>query len=82
MNDKEIMEGLLVGIKGTCDLLMHGAIESASPNVHGTFNTALNSALCMQNDVYSDMAQRGWYAPEQAPQQQLGAVKQKYSGTY
>lgn len=79
MNDKEIMEGLLVGIKGTCDLLMHGSIESATPNVHGTFNTALNNALCMQSDIYKDMADRGWYPPDQAPQQKLEAVKQKFS---
>ena len=58
---------------------MHGTVESATPNVHGTFNTALNSALCMQSDVYNSMAQRGWYPSEQAPQQKLDAVKQKFS---
>ena len=36
MNDKEIMEGLLVCAKQSCDLLLHGSIESATPKVHGT----------------------------------------------
>ena len=48
--------------------------------MHGTFNTALNSALCMQSDVYKEMAERGWYPAEQATQQKLDAVKQKYAG--
>ncbi len=78
MNDKEIMEGLLVSVKGTCDLLMHGSIESATPNVHDTFHSALNNALCMQSDIYAQMAKRGWYPPDAAPQQKLEAVKQKY----
>ena len=44
MNDKEIMENILITTKGVVDLYMHGTVESATPNVHGTFNTALESA--------------------------------------
>ena len=56
MNDKEIMEGILLTTKGVCDLYMHGSIESATPNVHQAFNTALNDALCMQSGIYKQMA--------------------------
>ena len=56
MNDKEIMENILLTTKGVVDLYMHGTVESATPNVHGAFNTALESALCMQSDIYRDMA--------------------------
>ena len=79
MNDKEIMEGILLTTKGVCDLYMHGSIESATPNVHEAFNTALNDSLCMQDGIYKQMASRGWYPSEQVPQQQLQQVKQKYS---
>lgn len=78
MNDKEIMENLLIGLKQCGDLMLHGAEESSTPKVHGAFSTALNSTVCMQSDVYRDMAERGWYPPDQAPQQKLDAVKQKY----
>ena len=64
MNDKEIMENILITTKGVVDLYMHGTVESATPNVHGTFNTALNSALCMQSDVYKEMADKGWLSLE------------------
>ena len=81
MNEKDIMEGILLTAKGVCDLYMHGSIESATPNVHQCFNTALNNAIAMQSCIYEQMANQGWYPAEQAPQQKLMQVKQKYSCT-
>lgn len=78
MNDKELMEGVIVGLKQCSDLMLHGSIESATPNVHGTFSTALNSVICMQSDVYKDMSDRGWYPADQAPQQKIDEVRQKF----
>ena len=79
MQEKEIMENLLLNLKGECDLMMHGAIESSTGNVHSTFTQALNDTVAMQNQVYSMMAKKGWYPAEAAQQQQIGKVKQKYS---
>ena len=61
VNDKEIMEGILLTAKGVCDLYLHGSIESATPNVHQAFSGALNDALGMQSGVYTEMANHGWY---------------------
>ena len=66
MNDKDIMEGILLTTKGVCDLYMHGSIESATPNVHQAFSTALNDALCMENSIYKQMSDHGWYTAQQA----------------
>lgn len=79
MNDKEIMESILLTTKGVCDLYLHGSIESSTPKVHDAFSTALNDAICMQNGIYSEMQSRGWYPAQQAPQQSIQQVKQKYS---
>ena len=79
MNDRDIMENILLTTKGVCDLYMHGSIESSTPNVHQAFNSALDSALCMQNSVYQQMTGRGWYAVEQAQPQQLQQIKQKFA---
>ena len=38
MNDQMIMENLLLTEKGACDLYLHGAIESATPNVNNAFD--------------------------------------------
>ena len=53
MDDKNLMENILLLEKGVCDLFMHGAIESPTDNVHQTFSTALNDALCMHCLLYT-----------------------------
>lgn len=77
MDDKSIMENLLNCTKGTCDLYMHGAIESPTPNVREAFCSALNTSLTMQEGIYSQMTQKGWYQVQQAPQQ-TQQVKSKF----
>ena len=57
---------------------MHGTIESSTDNVHQAFNTALNDSLCMQDTLYDKMAAKGWYPAEQAEQNKINAVKQKF----
>lgn len=79
MNDKDLMEGLLLTEKGVCDLYMHGAIESTPGNVRQTFAKALNEALCMQDTLYTQMSQKGWYPEKQVEQQKIDEVKQKFS---
>ena len=79
MQDQVIMDNVLTSVKNACDIFMHGAIESSTPNVHSAFKQALNDCLCMQNDIYTKMAQKGWYPSTQAPQQQIAQTKQKYS---
>lgn len=80
MDDKNVMENILLLEKGVCDLFMHGAIESPTGNVHQTFSTALNEALCMQDTTYGKMAAKGWYPTEQAEQNKINSVRQKFSG--
>lgn len=79
MNDKEIMTNILNAVKGECDLMMHGAIESATPAVHQAFTQSFNDALCLQNQIYAKMAQKGWYPAENAQQNEINKVKQKYA---
>ena len=81
MDDKTLMEGLLLNMKGVCDLYLHGSIESATPNVHCTFDNALNESLKMQDNIYSKMSSKGWYPTEQVDQQKIHQVKQKFSNS-
>lgn len=79
MDDKTIMVTVLGNVKGMCDLMMHGTIESSTPNVHATFKCALNDMLVLQNQLYSKMAEKGWYPQEQAEMQKIENAKQKFS---
>lgn len=79
MDDKCTMENILLTTKGVCDLYLHGTIESSTANVHQAFSTALNDTLTLQDSIYKQMSQRGWYTTEQAQQQKIDQVKQKYT---
>mgnify|MGYP002543996123 FL=1 len=79
MDDKNVMEDIILLEKGVCDLFMHGTIESSTANVRQAFSTALNDALSMQNTIYGKMSAKGWYSAEQAEQNKLTSLKQKFS---
>lgn len=79
MNDRSFMETMLLLEKGACDLFLHGTIESATSSVHQAFSTALNDSLAMQDTLYDQMADKGWYPTQQAEQAKVTAVKQKFS---
>ena len=79
MDDRNLMQDILLLEKGACDLYMHGTIESSSQNINQVFKTALNNSLTMQDDIYKQMSAKGWYPMEQATQQQRAQVRQKYA---
>ena len=81
MNDRDLMENMLLLEKGSCDLYLHGTIESSSQNVCRTFNKALGDSLSMQSTIYGKMESKGWYAPEKAQQNKIDSVRQQYSGS-
>ncbi len=78
MDDKNLMENILLLEKGVCDLYMHGTIESSTANVHQAFNTALSDSLNMQDTIYSKMSAKGWYPAEEVEQNKLTSVKMKF----
>lgn len=80
MDDRNLMENMLLLEKGVCDLMMHGAIESSCSDVHQTFSSALTSSLNMQSQIHDQMQARGWCTPDTVEQQKLNAVKMKYQG--
>ena len=79
MNDQTLMENLLNTIKGLCDLYMHATIESSTQNVHEVFAKALCDTLQLQEEIYQAMSQKGWYQTQEAPQQQITQLKNKFS---
>ena len=80
MDDKNIMENLLLTEKGVCDLFLHGTIESSTSNVHQTFDSALNKSLNMQDKIYQSMSQKGWYQQQQAEAEKITKVKNQFAG--
>lgn len=78
MDDKNLMENMLLLEKGACDLFMHGKIEASTPDVRRAFAGALTDSLCMKDAVYDKMAAKGWYPAEQAEENKVNSLKQKF----
>lgn len=79
MDDRNLMQNLLLLEKGCCDLYMHGAVESANQNVLGAFSAAYDDSLSMQGEIFSKMTQKGWYNIADVEQTKVDQLKQKYS---
>lgn len=79
MDDRTTMEDMLMSIKTACDLYLHGTVESSTANVRGAFDKGLEDSLCSQNAIYQKMSAKGWYCNQQAEQQKIDTVKQKFS---
>ena len=79
MDDRNLMQNLLLLEKGGCDLYMHGAVESVNQSVLSAFRNAYDDSLSMQGEIFSKMTEKGWYAPKQVEQQKVDTLKQQYS---
>lgn len=77
MNDQNLMEDILVTLKGVSDLYLHGTIESSTPQVHAAFKNSLSEVLAMQNAVYNKMSAKGWYQTEMVPMTKVEQTKRK-----
>lgn len=78
MEDKDLMEGELLTIKGACDLYLHGTLEATTAEVHAAFKDALDESLNIQNKIYNLMAEKGWYKTDTADQNKINTTKQNY----
>lgn len=79
MDDRNLMQNLLLLEKGCCDLYMHGSVESANQSVLNAFHSAYDDSLSMQGEIFSKMTEKGWYNPQQVEQQKIDTLKQQYS---
>lgn len=81
MDDKNLMQNLLLLEKGCCELYMHGAVESANPNVLNAFSSAYDDSLSMQGEIFNKMAEKGWYNIAQVDQQKIDTLRNQYSAS-
>lgn len=80
MDDRCIMENLLLTTKGVCDLYLHGTIESSTMDVHQAFDKALEDSLGMGDTIYKKMSAKGWYSSENAESEKIQKVKNQFAG--
>lgn len=77
-SDKDIMQDMLSSQKFMADGYNSYANECATPAVKTDFMNILNEEHQIQNEVFTEMQKRGWYATEPADQNKIDQAKQKY----
>ncbi len=78
MDDKTLMENLLLTTKGVSDLYLHGSIEASTQKVRTAFDSSLTRTLQMQKQIYDKMSAKGWYATQNVEQTKINQTKQKF----
>ena len=77
MNDKLLMENVLLNLKSTVEVYVHGSLESANKPVHDTLKSNLDEIIKMQDETYKKMTECGWYVVENIQQKAIDKVINK-----
>ena len=59
MDDRLIMENILTSTKSACNLMMNGALESSTLNVHNAFTQSLADSNTSAKDLMQTLLQGG-----------------------
>lgn len=77
MQDKLIMENVLLLLKGTCEVYVHGTQEASNKKVHEVLKSSLDEMLKMQNDTYNKMVECGWYQVQNIEEKEINKTLTK-----
>ena len=61
MNDRLLMDNILLLLKSTVEVYVHGSLESTNKPVHIVLKSNLDEIIKMQDDTYKKMTENGWY---------------------
>ena len=61
MNDKLILESILLLLKSTVEVYVHGTLEASNKIVHNTLKDGLDEIMKMQFDTFNIMKDAGYY---------------------
>lgn len=77
MNDKLLMENVLLNLKSTVEVYVHGSLESTNKPVHDALKSNLDEIIKMQDETYKKMTECGWYVVENIQQKAIDKVINK-----
>ena len=61
MNDRLLIENLLLILKSNTEVFVHGTLESSNEDVRKVMNSCLDNTLKSQYRVYETMCDYDWY---------------------
>lgn len=79
MGDKEMLQDSLLSQKLITNNYNLFAGECVNPQLRGAMMNILGDEHQIQNDIFSNMQQNGWYPTEPADQNKVQQARQKFS---
>ncbi len=61
MNDKTILESILLLLKSTIEVYVHGTLESSNKTIQNTLKNCLDETIKMQFETFNKMNDYGYY---------------------
>jgi len=61
MNDRLLLENMLLLLKSTVEVYVHGSLESSNKLVHNALKSNLDTIIKLQDALYNKMTECGWY---------------------
>lgn len=77
MNDKLLLENMLLLLKSTTEVYVHGTLESVNKEVHDTLKNGLDEILKLQHELYNEMIKSGWYTIKNVEDKEINKVLNK-----
>ncbi len=81
MNDKLIMENILLLLKGSCEVYVHGTQEASNKKIHDVLKSGLDEMLKLQDEVYQKMVECRWYQVSNINTKEIDKTIQKLQGS-
>lgn len=77
MNDRLLMENILLVLKSTVEVYVHGSLESSNEKVHKVLKNNLDEIIKMQDETYKKMTENGWYMVENIQAKEINKTLKK-----
>ena len=77
MNDRLLMENILLLLKSTVEVYVHGSLESTNKPVHNVLKSNLDEIIKMQDETYKKMTETGWYIVQNIQSKEIDKTLKK-----
>jgi len=77
MNDRLLMENILLLLKSTVEVYVHGSLESTNKPVHNVLKSNLDEIIKMQDETYKKMTENGWYIVQNIQSKEIDKTLKK-----
>ncbi len=64
MSDKLLLDNMLLVLKSTVEVYVHGSLESSNKPIHNVLKHNLDEIIKLQDELYNKMTEYGWYTIE------------------